>query len=240
MQSEATRLGDASGAPGRKKSPFCDQDVSRSADYFRRGTRHRARRRLTIAGIALLVAAPLAVAACRHAGVALVRTVPVSDPDAIVVLASHERARLAEARRMALRYRRARVLLTTPNHPIETPATKGDGRVEWLVQNGVRRDRIHVIPALARNTRDEARTVASELARSGGRQLLIVTSAYHTRRAIAVFRSQLRGAAVSVGIQPAPSGVRPARWWTRRYDRLYVAYEWAAIGTYALRYRIWS
>ena len=44
----------------------------------------------------------------------------------------------------------------------------------------------------------------------------------------------------AVGVEPASSSspARPDRWWAAPYDRAYVAYEWAAVVYYALRYRI--
>ena len=34
------------------------------------------------------------------------------------------------------------------------------------------------------------------------------------------------------------SGIDPARWWLRRYDRDYVAYEWTGIVYYAVRFGV--
>ena len=70
---------------------------------------------------------------------------------------------------------------------------------------------------------------------------MIVTTPYHTRRALAVFRSVFDGSGVEIGMAPASeSPARPGRWWTTPYDRWYVAYEWAAIVYYAVKYRVLS
>jgi uncharacterized SAM-binding protein YcdF (DUF218 family) len=74
---------------------------------------------------------------------------------------------------------------------------------------------------------------------AGLRRLVVVTSPYHTRRSLGVFRKVFHGTDVKIGVEPAANSVaRPARWWFGGYDRAYVAYEWAAIAYYAWKYGV--
>jgi hypothetical protein len=69
------------------------------------------------------------------------------------------------------------------------------------------------IPGLS--TRDESHDVARCLAHENGSKILIVTSDYHTRRALSIFRHEIAGHSFSV------AGARDdtqfgIRWWTHR------------------------
>ena len=80
-------------------------------------------------------------------------------------------------------------------------------------------DAITVCPIYGRSTRDEAEDVARCLEGSGARRVLLVTSDYHTRRALSIFRR----------VMPADLSVAPVfdasefgvQWWRRR--------EWAKV-----------
>jgi uncharacterized SAM-binding protein YcdF (DUF218 family) len=71
-------------------------------------------------------------------------------------------------------------------------------------------------------------------------RLVIVTSPYHGRRALATFEHHFRAAGLqtTIGLAAPTRGINPARWWVRRYDRDYVAYEWTAIVYYAVWYGV--
>ena len=82
---------------------------------------------------------------------------------------------------------------------------------------------LSVCPIVGLSTRDEARDVAGCLkAQSGGgalvaqvRRILIVTSDFHTRRALAIFRHEIPGVEFSAAAayDPAQYG---AKWWQHR------------------------
>jgi uncharacterized SAM-binding protein YcdF (DUF218 family) len=165
---------------------------------------------------------------------------PIPSPDAIVVLGSHEWERLPVAARLARRNPKAMVLLTTPVWVTDKNCYQCNSRVDWLVRSGVARRRIAMLAHKVRNTHDEAAATYSYAATRGVRSVLVVTSAYHGRRALATFRSVFAAAPVRVGIQTAlaESGAMPRRWWMGAYDRWYVAYESAAIVMYAARYGV--
>ena len=165
---------------------------------------------------------------------------PIDQPDAIVVLASHEWERLPVAAELGRRYPAAQVLLTLPVEVTEHNCHECSERLSRLTEAGINPDRVIVLPQLVTNTYDEARAARAFAARHGIDRLVIVTSPYHGRRALATFRHLFRSAGVStdLGLLTASPGIDPARWWLRHYDREYVAYEWTGIVYYAIRFGV--
>lgn len=182
--------------------------------------------------------------ALRSAGPFLVVSAPPYAPDAIVSLASHEWERLPEAARLARRYPRATVLLTTPVHVTDHNCHRCGDRLDILVREGVHPARIHVLASRVTNTRDEAASCRTYALDAKPTEIVVVTSPYHTRRALAMFRGMFRDLPTRIAIVPASasSPARPHGWWRTRYDRAYVVYEWAAMFYYAVRFGVhpWS
>jgi uncharacterized SAM-binding protein YcdF (DUF218 family) len=180
-----------------------------------------------LVGLALVAAAapwPLS-----HAGTALVVSRDLAAPDAIVMLASHEWERLPAAAALARQHPDALVLLTVPIVVTQYNCHLCPDRPSWLAAEGVDPSRIRIVPQRARNTWEEAQAVKAYAALQPFTRLLVVTSAYHTRRAWGTFERVFAGTPIQVGVVPAmPEQARPARWWTTPYDRHYVLYEWAA------------
>jgi len=174
----------------------------------------------------------LAVLAAARAGTALVVSVPLSSPDVILALASHEWERLPAAAALAARHPAAIVLLTRPRVITIYTCNDCDHRIDRLVAAGVSGSRIRVIQLAQDGTFGEAMATKEFLAAHHLRRLTVVTTPYHTRRSLATFRKVLAGG-YTVGIVPAEaSPAVPARWWMTAYDRGYVRYEWAALGYY--------
>ncbi len=113
-------------------------------------------------------------------------------------------------------------------------------RLSWLSEAGIALHRITVLPQPVTNTFDEVKAARAFLNRQRIDRLVIVTSPYHGRRALATFRHLFRSVDVRthIGLVTPLSSVNPERWWLRRYDRHYVAYEWAAIVYYLIRFGI--
>jgi uncharacterized SAM-binding protein YcdF (DUF218 family) len=174
------------------------------------------------------------------AGSWLVIAVPLDEPDAIVSLASHEWERLPEAAAASARYPRATVLLTRPDRVTKYNCHDCEHRVERLVRLGVPRERAEVLQLTAGGTWGEALAVRAAFQARGLHRLLVVTSPYHTRRALGIFRAVFDGGGMVVGIEPAVkhSPARPGSWWMAPYDRAYVAYEWAALVYYGVRHGV--
>ena len=190
-------------------------------------------------GVALGTAV-VALAWAAIAGSWLVVSVPLAAPDAIVALASHEWERLPVTASAAARYPAAVVLLTRPERLTPFNCDDCDHRVDRLVRMGVSRERTRVLQLTTGGTWGEAQVVREAYRGLNLHRLLVVTSPYHTRRALSIFRATFDGSGVTVGIEPAMdhSPAQPASWWMAPYDRAYVAYEWAAIVYYGIRHGI--
>jgi len=77
-------------------------------------------------------------------------------------------------------------------------------------------DAITVLPGQVTGTDSEAKAMAAEIDTRPLKTLLIVTSAYHTRRALRTFEKSLAAKDISVGIEHAPVGdgsPAPGFWW---------------------------
>jgi uncharacterized SAM-binding protein YcdF (DUF218 family) len=176
----------------------------------------------------------------ERAGTALVVSRDVGSPDAIVMLASHEWERLPAAAALARRYSDSVVLLTVPLQINEYNCNRCGERVAWLGAEGVPQARVRILPRHVRNTHDEAIATLEYEREHPFRRLVVVTTPYHTRRALETFRHVFAGTAVEVGIFPASatSQAAPTRWLLHKYDRAYVVYEWAGILEYRVRYGV--
>lgn len=190
--------------------------------------------------IGLVIAALLSLWILRGAGTALVVSRDVGAPDAIVALASHEWERLPEAARLARTFPSSVVLLTVPRVVTRYNCHDCAGRAGWLQQAGVSPERIIQLGDLVTSTRDEAMAVRRFAAGRRMGTLTIVTSPYHSRRALSVFEQALAGTGIRIGVSPAlsTSPADPAHWWWHPYDRWYVRYEWAALIYYSIRFRL--
>jgi len=88
-----------------------------------------------------------------------------------------------------------------------------------LAQNYIQRlpqaDQISICPIVGLSTRDEARDAEKCLARDQARRVLIVTSDFHTRRALSIFRREAPRFEYSVAAARDDAQFGP-RWWTHR------------------------
>ena len=179
------------------------------------------------------------LAAASNAGTLLVVAHPLTRADAVLSLASHEWERLPAAAQLASANPSALVLLTLPQPATPYNCHDCSGRVGRLKRLGVAEERVRILPLTSPGTHGEALAVREFARQSHLRRLVVVTTPYHTRRSLAVFRSVFDGSGVEIGIEPAAgSPAKPARWWTTPYDLAYVAYEWAAIVYYAIKFHV--
>jgi uncharacterized SAM-binding protein YcdF (DUF218 family) len=198
-------------------------------------SRMRVVRRSAIAAALLLVTAwPVSVA-----GSALVVQRQVLDPEVLIALGSHEWERLPAVARLARRWPRAAVILTEPVRATDHNCFRCGERIAWLASLGVQPNRVSILRKRVTNTHDEALALGAYRETHPLRRVVVVTSPYHTRRALAAFTAVL-GERVVIGVQPATdySPARPAAWWRASYDRGYVSYEWAALAWYGVRYGV--
>jgi uncharacterized SAM-binding protein YcdF (DUF218 family) len=212
-----------------------DELRSRIHDLTPTRTARRVRRRLALVFASLVLALMLV-----RAGPALVVSAPLAEPEAIISLASHEWERLPAAARLASEHADAVILLTKPTEVSEFSCHDCANRAHRLGLLGVPEGRVRYVTLTGPGTHGEAVAALGYARASGLRRLTIVTSPYHTRRSLAVFRKVFEGTDVEIGIEPAlaDSVARPDRWWVGGYDRAYVVYEWAAIAYYLWSYGV--
>ncbi len=110
-----------------------------------------------------------------------------------------------------------------------------------LMEQGVPAESIEILPGNVYSTMDEADLVTRTAGERGYRGLLIVTSDFHSRRALWTFEQavQKNNARLDVGLMPAPAGSRyPDRytWWLTPRGWRSVAAEYVKFGWYWLYY----
>ena len=74
---------------------------------------------------------------------------------------------------------------------------------------------VRICPIVGLSTRDEARDAEKCLAGEEGSRILIVTSEFHTRRSLSIFRHEVQGKSFSVAAARDETQFG-TRWWTHR------------------------
>lgn len=107
-----------------------------------------------------------------------------------------------------------------------------------LKRGGVPAESIRVLGARPTSTYDEAETVRAYAAAEGLRSLVVVTSAYHSRRALWTWRRVFRGSGVSIGLEPAEGERTPGAWtwWLSTAGWRQVGGEYVKMSYYAVSY----
>jgi uncharacterized SAM-binding protein YcdF (DUF218 family) len=94
----------------------------------------------------------------------------------------------------------------------------GESAKKFLLSQGVPEKDIMILWN-SWNTRREALDLAQLMRRKGWKSAIIVTSPFHSRRAIYTFRRYAPGFSFSSSpVEEDPRGWKPERWWTRRGD----------------------
>jgi uncharacterized SAM-binding protein YcdF (DUF218 family) len=178
----------------------------------------------------------------------LIIEAPLARADAIVVLGGsanyQERAR--EAARL-LREGRAPIILLT-NDNLRGPWSSVEQRNPFFYERafdeienaGVPADKIDVLMQPVNNTHEEAELVRKYALDHGFHSVLIVTSAYHSRRALWTFSRVFRDTDINVGLIPASTGIetpRPATWWLTARGWKWVPTEYVKMIYYVVKYR---
>lgn len=175
----------------------------------------------------------------------LVVCVPLAQADAIVVMSGSAtfRERTQHAAALYNQGRAPRIVLT--NDYLKSSWSSEQQRnpyyyeraLDELHRAGVPDQNIAVIMVPIRSTRDEAVLLKeyAETHRLGS--LLIVTSAYHSRRVLWTFRRIFQGTGKQIGIDPAEAGIEtpgPAAWWLHRAGWEMVPGEYVKLFVYRI------
>ncbi|MDX6289147.1 MAG: hypothetical protein QOH42_946 [Blastocatellia bacterium] len=207
----------------------------------------KAKRRRLVFLIAFLTAiAVWPVIAWAGARLLIVK-LDLASADAIVVMSGSAtyRERAAWAARLYREGRAPIVILT--NDSLKSGWDNKEQRNPYfyelaareLQQQGVPESKIQVVSGIALGTYEESLGVRDYAGAHQLKRLLVVTSAYHTRRALWSLRHACEGSGIEIGIDsPAPGWQTPApsRWWWRRWGWKVVAGEYVKLIYYWMRY----
>lgn len=207
-------------------------------------TKSYIRWRPTIIAITVVALLPLWAAGAAHL---LVVRSPLNKADAIVVMSGSATFRERAQRAAALfnEGRAPRIVLTN-DHLISgwsqleqrNPYYYERSREE-LRRAGVPDDKIAVIMPSITSTHDEAVLVKEYAEANHLSSLLVVTSAYHSRRVFWTFRQVFKGTDKSIGIEPAEPRIESpaaATWWLHRLGWEMVPKEYVKLLVYWFRY----
>lgn len=197
---------------------------------------------LIIAVVAVLALLPtLAWGAARFL---IVRT-PAAHADAIVMLSGsatfHERAQ--HAAELYREGRAAKIILTNDN--LQSGWSQKEQRnpfyyeraTQELIQLGVPEQNIEVLMDPILGTYDEACTIRVYCEGHNIHSVVVVTSGYHSRRALWTFRHVFSGSDTEIGIDPVAAGIdtpSPATWWLKSFGWQMVPEEYGKLLCYRL------
>lgn len=201
----------------------------------------------TVIIVLLLVAAfgwALAWAAAR----ALVVEVKLPHADVILVMAGAPVyfGRTAEAGRLFLDGRADRILLTNDgvrgswSRTLQRNPLYYERAMLRLTQAGVPASSIELLPGRISSTFDEAALMRTYARTHAVKSVIIVTSEYHTRRALWTLRRVLRDTGTEIGVEPANpifGSVSPWNWWWSAGGWQTVFGEYVKLAYYRVHYR---
>lgn len=147
----------------------------------------------------------------------LVRVDAQTPADLIVALGGDARC-LREQRAFELYKQGLGKRIVVSGVPLAWRAHTGDAAKRYLISLGVREDEIIVLRE-SWNTRREAIDIAKIMKEHGWNSALIVTSPFHSRRALYTFNRYGQGLTFhSSPVAAEAPEWRPERWWSRRGD----------------------
>lgn len=203
----------------------------------------RKSRRILITVLLLVAWTSLAWAAAVN----LIVSVPLEQADLIVVLSGS--ATYKERATKAAELYRARVGKTVilMNDNRQGGWSKEEQRNPYfyerarqqLIVEGVLPEDIKVLAEPVYSTHDEAVLLRRNLESNAFSSMILVTSAYHSKRALWTMRRSFQGTPMRIGVEPVPTGFQtpaPATWWFYLQGWENVPLEYMKMGYYWLRY----
>ena len=180
------------------------------------------------------------------AGALIVRS-DLAHADVLVVLAGSSTylERTRHAAQLFNEGRAPRIILTNDNQKSGWSAEREsnplfvDRAADELTHRGVPQEKIEIVPGIVSSTYDEAVALREYAAKKNLRSIIIVTSAYQSRRALWTFRRVFRNSGIGIGLDPVEPGEQSPRsttWWRYRLGWEMVPGEYLKIAYYRLRY----
>lgn len=167
--------------------------------------------------------------------------------DALLILPGSEDARPEKAADLILaRFAKVALIPETslPTDPPSVPGAASTARTrKLLLQRGVHESQIVVIHGHSKSTYGDAELLARYLLTSPVTSVIVVTDAWHTRRARWSIQHVLAGNQTRVQFCSVPYRFDTKRWWTHRAGRNNILTEWAKLLCYPLIYGhgwLWS
>jgi uncharacterized SAM-binding protein YcdF (DUF218 family) len=174
---------------------------------------------------------------------ALVVNEPLASADAIVVMSGSSTYRERTQKAAQLYHEgRAPLVLLTDDH------TRGgwssaqqrnpyfvERAMDELINAGVPRDRIQIAPGIASSTREEALLLRDYVVTQNIQSVLVVTSSYHSRRALRTLTNAFAGTGKTIGLEPAPSSAETF-WWLRAEGWRTIGIEYVKLIYYWFKY----
>lgn len=111
--------------------------------------------------------------------------------------------------------------------------------VEELRRQGVPEEKIEIVPGVISSTYDEAVLLHENARAKKMESLLVVTSAYQSRRALWTMRRVFEGSMIAIGLEPVTPGEQAPKsisWWLYALGWKMVPVEYVKLGYYFLRY----
>lgn len=200
-------------------------------------------RRGRIALLALLIWSLLAWAAAE----ALIVKSELAQADALVVLAGSSTyvERTQRAAQLFQEGRAPKIILTNDNVPggwsveEERNPLFVELAADELKRQGVPAEKIEIVPGVVSSTYDEAVRLSQYAGAKNLRSILIVTSAYQSRRALWIMRRVFSGSEVVIGItvvEPGQQAPRSATWWWSGLGWQMVPGEYLKMAYYWVKY----
>jgi uncharacterized SAM-binding protein YcdF (DUF218 family) len=229
---------------GRLTTPTTDWSGTRAIKARAKGKARRRWRVSLFAGLCLVALWPALTWAGAH--LLIVKSEMVS-ADAIVVL-SGSSTYIERANWAAKLYRegRAPVIILT-NDSLMSGWDRVQERNPYfyelaareLQKRGVPESKIQVVSNIALGTYEESLGLRDYATAHNLKRLLVVTSAYHSRRALWSMRRACEGSGIEIGIDGPPPGWQtpsPSTWWWHRWGWKVVAGEYVKLIYYWTRY----
>ena len=177
----------------------------------------------------------------------LITEAPLDKADAIVVLSgsANYKERAQKAARLLLEGHSQRILITNDNQ--RGPWSSAEQRnlffyersIDEIRNAGVPADKVELLLKPVSSTYEEAALVRQYAEEHGLRSVLIVTSAYHSRRALWVFSRVFRNTGIRTGlvsVAPGYQSPRPATWWLSIRGWKLVPTEYIKMIYYVIKY----